>query len=77
MATSLVGMLAAAFGYLPPVHGAVLQEVIDILAVMNALRTIWKPSNSSLLSSSFNSNNWFGRRSADFKLKQTGVVKHL
>jgi hypothetical protein len=31
-------MLFAAAGYLPPVAGAMLQEVIDLLAVANALR---------------------------------------
>ena len=35
---SLIGMLFAAFGYLPPVMGAILQEVIDVFAVLNALR---------------------------------------
>ena len=38
MGLSLVGMFLAAFGYLPPVAGAVTQEVIDVLAVLNALR---------------------------------------
>ena len=38
MALSLVGMVLAALGYLPPVAGAVTQEVIDVLAVLNALR---------------------------------------
>jgi cation transport ATPase len=38
MAASLVGMLIAAAGLLPPVSGAVLQEVIDLVAVLNALR---------------------------------------
>jgi heavy metal translocating P-type ATPase len=38
MAASLVGMLFAAAGYLPPVGGAVLQEIIDVLAVLNATR---------------------------------------
>ena len=33
-----VGMGVAASGYLPPVAGAVMQEVIDVLAVLNALR---------------------------------------
>ena len=28
----------AAAGYLPPVAGAVTQEIIDVLAVLNALR---------------------------------------
>jgi P-type E1-E2 ATPase len=38
MGLSLLGMVLAAFGYLPPVAGAVTQEVIDVLAVLNALR---------------------------------------
>jgi heavy metal translocating P-type ATPase len=40
MALSLLGMLAAAAGYLPPVGGAVAQEVIDLLAVLNAVRVV-------------------------------------
>ncbi len=43
MALSLVGMLLAATGYLPPVAGAVAQEVIDVLAVLNALRASFTP----------------------------------
>ena len=38
MALSVIGMVFAAFGYLTPVMGAISQEVIDVLAVMNALR---------------------------------------
>jgi len=38
MGLSIVGMFLAAFGYLPPVAGAVAQEVIDVLAIANALR---------------------------------------
>jgi heavy metal translocating P-type ATPase len=38
MALSLIGMAAAAAGYLPPVYGAVAQEAIDLAAVLNALR---------------------------------------
>ena len=44
MTLSIVGMIIAAFGFLPPVAGAISQEVIDVLAIMNSLRTIWKPS---------------------------------
>lgn len=44
MFLSIVGMLIAAFGYLPPVAGAIAQEVIDVLVILNALRTIWKPT---------------------------------
>ena len=43
MALSLIGMLIAAAGYLPPVAGAVVQEVIDVLAVVNALRAAIPP----------------------------------
>ncbi len=41
MAVSLIGMLLAAMGYLPPVAGAITQEVIDVLAVLNALRIVF------------------------------------
>jgi heavy metal translocating P-type ATPase len=40
---SLLGMLFAALGMLPPVAGAIVQEGIDILAVLNALRAAWPP----------------------------------
>jgi heavy metal translocating P-type ATPase len=38
MVLSLVGMSAAAAGYLPPIAGAVAQELIDLAAVLNAVR---------------------------------------
>jgi heavy metal translocating P-type ATPase len=38
MALSVVGMLIAFGGHLPPVAGAVFQEIIDLAAVLNALR---------------------------------------
>jgi heavy metal translocating P-type ATPase len=38
MAASILGMVAAAFGYLPPIWGAVGQELIDLFAVLNAVR---------------------------------------
>jgi len=38
MTLSMIGMLAAAAGWLAPVPGAIAQEVIDVLAVLNALR---------------------------------------
>ncbi len=43
MALSMIGMGIAAFGYLPPVAGAIGQEIIDLLAVMNALRVSFFP----------------------------------
>lgn len=43
MALSLLGMLAAAFGWITPVAGALLQEGIDVAAIANALRGAWPP----------------------------------
>ena len=43
MGLSIAGMGLAAFGYLPPVAGAITQEVIDLLAVVNALRAALPP----------------------------------
>lgn len=40
LALSGAGMVAAAFGYLPPVNGAIFQEVIDVLVILNALRVL-------------------------------------
>jgi heavy metal translocating P-type ATPase len=37
---SVVGMIAAAVGYLTPVQGALLQEVIDVAVILNALRAL-------------------------------------
>jgi cation transport ATPase len=37
---SLLGMIAAAFGYLQPVEGAILQEAIDVAVILNALRAL-------------------------------------
>lgn len=47
MGLSVVGMLIAAAGYLPPVAGAITQEVIDVLAVLNALRAALPPRSLS------------------------------
>jgi heavy metal translocating P-type ATPase len=43
MALSAIGMLLAAAGSLPPVAGAITQEVIDVISVLNALRVAWSP----------------------------------
>jgi heavy metal translocating P-type ATPase len=40
MAMSGVAMLAAAFGWLPPVAGALTQEAIDVAVILNALRAL-------------------------------------
>src|SRR3989344_1373789 len=38
VALSSLGMVAAAFGYIPPIAGAVIQEVIDVAVILNSLR---------------------------------------
>ncbi len=43
MLLSVVGMVLAAMGYISPVNGAIMQEGIDVLAVLNALRAAWPP----------------------------------
>lgn len=43
MALSIIGMAFAATGHLGPVGGAISQEIIDVLAVLNALRAAIPP----------------------------------
>jgi P-type E1-E2 ATPase len=43
MALSVIGMVVAVTGHLTPVAGAISQEVIDVLAVLNALRAALPP----------------------------------
>ena len=43
MALSVIGMIFAATGHLSPVSGAIIQEIIDVLAVLNALRAAFPP----------------------------------
>jgi P-type E1-E2 ATPase len=40
MGLSLAAMAVAALGYLPPVAGALFQEVIDLAVILNALRAL-------------------------------------
>ena len=40
LALSVAAMVVAAFGYLPPVWGALLQEGIDVAVIANALRAL-------------------------------------
>ncbi len=37
---SAAGMVGAAFGYLSPVQGAIIQELIDVAVILNALRAL-------------------------------------
>jgi cation transport ATPase len=45
MALSIMGMGFAAVGLLPPVAGAICQEIIDVFAVVNALRAALPPKS--------------------------------
>lgn len=40
MLLSVIGMGAGALGFLAPIEGAILQEVIDLLSILNSLRMI-------------------------------------
>jgi cation transport ATPase len=41
---SFAGMVAAAFGRITPVQGALLQEAIDVAVILNALRALRGPA---------------------------------
>src|SRR5665213_3368017 len=40
MGLSVIGMAAASFGLITPIQGAIAQEVIDLLSILNSLRMI-------------------------------------
>jgi heavy metal translocating P-type ATPase len=42
MGLSILGMVAAAFGLISPVQGAVLQELIDVAVILNSLRALYE-----------------------------------
>jgi cation transport ATPase len=44
---SLAGMVAAALGHLSPLQGALLQEVIDVAVILNAMRVLGGPVTAS------------------------------
>jgi heavy metal translocating P-type ATPase len=47
MGLSVLFMFVAVAGYLPPIAGAITQEIIDVLAVLNALRVAFPVGNLS------------------------------
>lgn len=52
MALSGIAMIAAAFGWLTPVAGALTQEVIDVAVILNALRALtpgWSRGRATML----------------------------
>jgi cation transport ATPase len=42
-----VPMVVAAAGHIPPVAGAVLQEVVDVAVILNALRAARPPTGAT------------------------------
>jgi len=50
MSMSAVAMFVGAFGYLPPVWGALTQEIIDVAVIVNALRALRDTTSSNRLS---------------------------
>jgi heavy metal translocating P-type ATPase len=44
---SFIGMIFAGLGYISPVAGAIIQEVIDVLAIVNGLRAAITPKSLS------------------------------
>lgn len=40
MGLSMIGMMAAAFGLLTPMQGALMQEAIDVTMILEALRAL-------------------------------------
>lgn len=47
MSLSVVTMLFAAFGYVTPVAGALIQEAIDLAVILNALRALAPPAGGN------------------------------
>jgi cation transport ATPase len=45
MILSMIGINFALAGYLPPIAGVIGQEMIDVLAVFNALRVALPPKS--------------------------------
>ncbi|BBN59047.1 heavy metal translocating P-type ATPase [Hydrogenovibrio marinus] len=44
MLLSAIAMVFAALGHITPLEGAILQEVIDVLVIVNALRALYSPT---------------------------------
>jgi cation transport ATPase len=47
MVLSVISVVFATLGYITPLEGALLQEVIDLLSIANALRAAYYPDNLS------------------------------
>jgi len=45
---SVAAMIVAAFGYIPPIAGALLQEAIDVAVILNALRALTGPRDAEI-----------------------------
>jgi P-type E1-E2 ATPase len=44
---STTAMAVASFGYIPPIAGAILQEIIDVAVILNALRAAFPARGTS------------------------------
>ena len=59
MGLSLAGMIVAAFGYLPPLAGALFQEAIDVAVILNSLRALGPGREDAMMSQVWRRNNRF------------------
>ncbi len=59
MGLSLAGMIVAAFGYLPPLAGALFQEAIDVAVILNALRALGPGREGAMIPRAWRRNNPF------------------
>ena len=70
MLLSLAGMIFAAAGYLVPVAGAISQEIIDVLAVLNALRAAFPPKVISDMAEATNETMKTGQGKPAFNMER-------
>jgi P-type E1-E2 ATPase len=64
-----VAMVAAAFGHIPPTLGALLQEVIDVAVILNALRASGSGRRTSTAGGSATAKNLSGGRAQQAELQ--------
>ena len=64
-----VAMVAAAFGHIPPTLGALLQEVIDVAVILNALRASGPGRTTSTASGIATAENLLGVKALQSELK--------
>ena len=77
MLLSLGGMIFAAGGYLVPVAGAISQEIIDVLAVLNALRAAFPPKVISDMAERPDEKFTKGRRVMTIEQAELGSLRKI